>query len=86
MAAIFPAHVFYIFPNQGSLFVGDTIQVTPGENAVSFMYSYPNMTPLSKNEILQIDNSIANLNYDTMYGAFGKYIRKGAKAIMKRSV
>lgn len=72
--------------DEGSLFVGDTIQVTPGNNLVSLMYSYPNMIPLRKAEVLAIADSIKDLQYDAIYGAFGKYIRTGAKAAMAKSV
>jgi glyoxylase-like metal-dependent hydrolase (beta-lactamase superfamily II) len=71
---------------QGRLFVGDTIQVTPGNNLVSFMYSYPNMIPLPKKEIMAINASVSDLAYDAMFGAFGKYIYSGAKEAMRISV
>lgn len=80
------ASVLYTPGGKGALFVGDTIQVTPGNNVVSFMYSYPNMIPLKKAEVLAIDASVKDLPYDAMYGAFGKYIRTGAKEAMARSV
>ena len=50
------------------------------------MYSYPNMIPLKKREVTEIDAAVKDLPYDAMYGAFGKYIFSGAKEAMARSV
>jgi hypothetical protein len=80
------ASVLHQPQDKGRLFVGDTIQVTPGNNLVSFMYSYPNMIPLPKKEIIAIDASVHDLTYDAMFGAFGKYIYTGAKEAMRTSV
>jgi glyoxylase-like metal-dependent hydrolase (beta-lactamase superfamily II) len=80
------AAVMYVPADKGALYVGDTIQVTPGGNAVSFMYSYPNMIPLQQKDIVQIKQAIEHLDYDTMYGAFGKYITHHAKAAVNASI
>ncbi len=77
--------VLHIPAGKGQLLVGDTIQVTPGCDAVSFMYSYPNMIPLAKKEIVQIEKSIHTISYDALYGAFGKYITENAKNVVARS-
>jgi glyoxylase-like metal-dependent hydrolase (beta-lactamase superfamily II) len=80
------ACVLYHPHNKGSLFVGDTIQVAPDLKTVSFMYSYPNMIPLAKKDILEIQNAVKDLEYDSIYGAFGRYIKTGAKAAVEFSV
>jgi glyoxylase-like metal-dependent hydrolase (beta-lactamase superfamily II) len=80
------ACVLYVPVGKGELFTGDTIQVTPGCKAVSFMYSYPNMIPLQQKEIMQINNSIEHLEYDVIYGAFGRYITHDAKIAVTLSV
>jgi glyoxylase-like metal-dependent hydrolase (beta-lactamase superfamily II) len=80
------ASILYWPAGKGALFVGDTIQVAPNRKTVSFMYSYPNMVPLPKREILSIQATVAPLRYDAMYGAFGQYIRTDAQAAMERSV
>ena len=73
------ASILYLPRDQGSIFSGDTIQVAPNLKTVSFMYSYPNMIPLPAISILQIQDSIIDLEYDAIYGAFGLYIRQNAK-------
>ncbi|SEO44246.1 MBL fold metallo-hydrolase [Mucilaginibacter sp. OK283] len=78
--------VLYSPQNDGLLLVGDVIQVSPDLKSVSFMYSYPNLIPLSKKDILQIQQSVSHLKYQAMYGAFGRYILKGAMAVMDFSV
>ena len=80
------ACVLYWPKEKGALFVGDTIQVNPDLKTVSFMYSYPNLIPLPKKDILQIEASVQGLFYNAMYGAFGRYIRENAKAAMEFSV
>ncbi|WP_018614060.1 hypothetical protein [Segetibacter koreensis] len=80
------ASVMYNPAGKGALFVGDTIQVAPDLKTVSFMYSYPNLIPLPKKDILQIEKAVKNIDYDGMYGAFGRYIKRDAKAAMAFSV
>ncbi len=80
------ACVLYNPADKGSLFVGDTIQVAPDLKTVSFMYSYPNMIPLPKKDILHISKAVENYDYKVMYGAFGRYLLNNAKESMKYSV
>lgn len=71
---------------EGTLLVGDTIQVSPNLSTVSFMYSYPNNIPLPKKDILAIAAAVKLLQYNVMHGAFGLSIRTDATAVMKKSV
>lgn len=80
------ASVMHRPQGKGALFVGDTIQVAPDLKTVSFMYSYPNLIPLPKKDILEIEKAIKNLNYDVIYGAFGRYITSDAKAATDFSI
>jgi hypothetical protein len=80
------ANVLYWPGGKGALFVGDTIQVNPDQKTVSFMYSYPNLIPLPKKSIVQIKDAVKGVEYDAMYGAFGKYIRENAQTSMEYSV
>jgi len=80
------ASVLFSPQNKGMLLVGDTIQVSPDQKTVSFMYSYPNLVPLPKKEILQIQASVIDKPFDAMYGAFGRYILSDAKKCMEFSV
>ena len=43
--------VLYQDEGEGTILTGDILQITPGADAVSFMWSYPNMLPLSKGRI-----------------------------------
>ena len=67
------------WPKGNALLVGDVIQVAPDLKTVSFMYSYPNMIPLPKKDILEIQNAVKDLEFDVMYGAFGRNIISNAK-------
>ncbi|MBB4087485.1 MBL fold metallo-hydrolase [Sphingomonas carotinifaciens] len=69
-----------------TLLVGDILQITPGGDAVSFMWSYPNMLPLSAVTVDGIADRVERLDFDRMYGAFTyQNIEAGAKAIVLRS-
>ena len=68
------------------LLVGDIIQVCPDLKTVSFMYSYPNMIPLAKKEILNIQESLKAFRFNAMYGAFGNAIKQNANSAFLFSI
>lgn len=68
------------------LLAGDIIMVCPDLKSVSFMYSYPNMIPLAKNDILHIRESLKPYKIEAMYGAFGMYIRADADKALQFSI
>ncbi len=74
------------YEGRGVLLSGDTIQVVPDRNWVSFMYSYPNLIPLSAKKVLGIADQISNYEFDRIYGAFERReVMSGAKGVVKRS-
>lgn len=68
------------------MLVGDVLQVCPDLKTISFMYSYPNYIPLSKKAILRIQELLHSYTFNTMYGAFGRYIIDDAKAALDYSL
>jgi len=54
---------------RGALLSGDILQVTPDGN-VSFMWSYPNLIPLSARSVERVSASVAPYPCDRIYGAF----------------
>jgi len=71
----------------GALFPGDALQVTSDRRHVSFMYSYPNLIPLSPNAVQHIAQSIADLDFDDVYGfTWGRNIIGNGKAAAERSI
>src|SRR5262249_22749955 len=54
---------------RGAILSGDTLQVTP-DGMVSFMFSYPNLTPLPTATVQMIAQKVAMLPFDRIYGAF----------------
>jgi glyoxylase-like metal-dependent hydrolase (beta-lactamase superfamily II) len=71
---------------EGILLAGDIVQVTPGADAVSFMWSYPNMLPLSAATVSDITRRLGTVKFKRLYGAFeGKNIRENADDIVNRS-
>ncbi|CAL8466599.1 g6135 [Coccomyxa elongata] len=73
---------------RGILCTGDTIQATPGEGWVSFMYSYPMMIPLPAAQVARIRDTVQNWPYqfEHLYGGwFGKAVGADAKAVVLRS-
>lgn len=69
----------------GVLLAGDQPQVCLDKRWVSFMYSYPNWIPFNASQVQLITQSLAPLPYDRLYGAFGRNLPAGAKAIVARS-
>ena len=72
--------------NEGVLLSGDIVQVTPGADAVSFMWSYPNMLPLSAATVSDILRRLSPVKFAKLYGAFeGKEILNNAEEIVRCS-
>lgn len=71
---------------EGVLLAGDILQVTPGKDAVSFMWSYPNMLPLPARTVEQVTARLEGKAYARLYGAFeGQNILAEASEIVRRS-
>jgi glyoxylase-like metal-dependent hydrolase (beta-lactamase superfamily II) len=71
---------------RGILLTGDTIQVIPDREWVSFMYSYPNLIPLDAEAIRRIVAAVEQLDFDRIYGAWwGRVVPAGAKDAVRRS-
>lgn len=72
--------------DEGLLLSGDILQVTPGADGVSFMWSYPNMLPLSAATVHDITRRLADVKFAKLYGAFeGKQILANAADCVRRS-
>ena len=70
----------------GVLLAGDILQVTPGKDAVSFMWSYPNMLPLPGRTVAEMTDRLRDVAFARLYGAFeGQDIQANADDIVKRS-
>ncbi|HHA2336766.1 MBL fold metallo-hydrolase [Enterobacter ludwigii] len=70
----------------GVLLAGDILQVTPGKDAVSFMWSYPNMLPLPARSVEDVTGRLVGKKFARLYGAFeGQNILANADEIVQRS-
>lgn len=65
---------------RGVLLSADTIDIVSDPRYMSFMYSYPNLIPLSAAQVKQIVMAVIAYEFDRMYDAFGKVTRQDAKA------
>lgn len=71
---------------QGVLLAGDILQVVMDRRHVSFMYSYPNLIPLSPSAIRRIVHAVEPFRFDAVYGGWwGRNIVGDAKAGVSRS-
>jgi glyoxylase-like metal-dependent hydrolase (beta-lactamase superfamily II) len=77
---------------KGALFTGDGILPVEDRRWVSFMYSYPNLIPVSRRSVEKIVQAISALEFDRIYGGpmYGSgggrpIIRSGAKDVVLRS-
>jgi glyoxylase-like metal-dependent hydrolase (beta-lactamase superfamily II) len=70
---------------RGVLLSGDSIAVVMDRRYVSFMYSYPNLIPLSAEAVRRIVETVRPYRYECVYGAFnGQTVGKaGADAVAR---
>jgi glyoxylase-like metal-dependent hydrolase (beta-lactamase superfamily II) len=85
----FPGSTVLLWPEgaqgRGVLLTGDTLQVTP-DGAVSFMWSYPNLLPLSAETVKEIATRLRDVRFDRLYGGWwGRRIESGASAVVAAS-
>jgi glyoxylase-like metal-dependent hydrolase (beta-lactamase superfamily II) len=71
---------------KGVILSGDTIAVGVDRRTVSFMYSFPNLVPLSRHVVERIAGTIQSYSYDRIYGGFGRKITSNAKEAVDASV
>jgi len=72
---------------RGVLLSSDIATVTPDRKFLSFMWSYPNLIPLSAREVEGIAAAAAPFAFDRIYGHFfDRVIASGAKDVFAASV
>lgn len=72
--------------NDGIVLSGDIVQVAPGANTVSFMWSYPNMLPLSAATVSTLVQRLDKVQFNQIYGAFaGREITRDAQKRVKEA-
>jgi len=71
---------------RGALLTGDTIAAVEDRRYVSFMYSYPNLIPLSASAVRRIVEAVEPFDYDRIYGGWwDEVVPSDAKAAVARS-
>lgn len=71
---------------RGALLSGDIIQVVSDRRWVSFMYSYPNLIPLSAREVRRLAGTVEEFEFDRIYGAWWqRVVPEDGKAAVRRS-
>jgi hypothetical protein len=71
---------------KGALLSGDIVQVAADTRRVSFLWSYPNLMPLSAAKVLHIASALEPWRFERVYGAFqGKEIRQNGKEAVASS-
>jgi hypothetical protein len=69
-----------------ALLSGDIVQVIPDRRFVSFMYSYPNLIPLSPTQVHGIAAALEPFEFDTIHGAWwDRVIDRDGSAVVRRS-
>lgn len=72
--------------SRGALLTSDTITVVADRRYVSFMYSYPNLIPLSAAEVQRVVAAVEPFAFDRIYGGWWhSFIEAGAKEAVRRS-
>jgi hypothetical protein len=71
---------------RGAILSGDIVQVAADLRRVSFLWSYPNMMPLSAATVQRIAGALSPWRFDRIYGAFpGREVMTGAARVVQRS-
>lgn len=71
---------------RGAVLCGDTIQVVMDRRFVSFMYSYPNLIPLSAATVRAIAGTMRGYRFNRLYGAWnGRVVVADGLAAVERS-
>ncbi len=71
---------------RGVLLTGDIVQVVQDRRWVSFMYSYPNLIPLSAATVRQVVAAVEPFEFERIYGAWwATIVQEDAKARVERS-
>jgi hypothetical protein len=71
---------------KGLLLSGDTITVVMDRRYVSFMYSYPNLIPLSAAAVRRIVDTVRPYPFERIYGAWdGRVVQTGGPDAVERS-
>jgi hypothetical protein len=71
---------------KGALLSGDIINVVQDRRFVSFMYSYPNLIPLSPAAVQHVVGAVEPYSYDRIYSAWwDKVVDQDAKQAVQRS-
>jgi hypothetical protein len=71
---------------RGALLSGDIVQVAADLSRVSFLWSYPNMLPLSAATVRRIADTLAPWEFERIYGAFpGRQVTAGGARAVARS-
>ncbi len=71
---------------KGALLTGDIINVVPDRRFVSFMYSFPNLIPLSAITVRRVVAAVEPFDYDRIYSAWWDRVTPtDGKAAVRRS-
>jgi hypothetical protein len=71
---------------RGALLSGDIIQVVSDRRWVSFMYSYPNLIPLSPSKVREVVAAVEPFEFERVYGAWWeRVVQSDGKAAVRRS-
>ncbi len=72
--------------HRGALLSGDIVQVAADLNRVSFLWSYPNMMPLSGSTVRRIADALKPWPFERVYGAFpGRQVTADGAGVVQRS-
>jgi glyoxylase-like metal-dependent hydrolase (beta-lactamase superfamily II) len=70
----------------GALFPGDALQVVFDRRHVTFMYSYPNMTPMKPSDVRAMQRRLEGFAFEDVFGyTWGRNIIGGGRAAVDRS-
>ncbi len=73
--------------NRGAVLTGDVIQVLAAGRGLSFMFSYPNLIPLSGAAVKRIEKALRPFAFARVYGAFwDRTVTANGKSLLRSTV
>jgi glyoxylase-like metal-dependent hydrolase (beta-lactamase superfamily II) len=69
---------------EGTIFVGDTVYVSPSMKHMAVMFSYPNRIPLPKEEVRKVKKRFDKVPFDKLFGFYSyQNVTQNPKSIME---
>ncbi|MCZ6573035.1 MAG: MBL fold metallo-hydrolase [Planctomycetota bacterium] len=72
---------------EGTMFCGDTMNLSPSMKHLAIMYSYPNLMPLPVHEVARVGKRLEAIPFDAVYGFYSyQNLTDNARDVLRESL